>query len=57
MLYPIGIQSFSEIRRHGFVYVDKTANIYKMVSEDALEQIDAKGYCGPYRHDGRKFSA
>lgn len=57
MLYPIGIQSFSEIRRHGFVYVDKTANMYKMVSEDALEQIDAKGYCGPYRHDGRKFSA
>ena len=37
MLYPIGIQSFSEIRRRGFVYVDKTANMYKMVSEDALE--------------------
>lgn len=33
MLYPIGIQSFSEIRRRGFVYVDKTAKMYKMVSE------------------------
>ena len=32
MLYPIGIQSFSEIREKGFVYVDKTAAIYKMTS-------------------------
>ncbi len=32
MLYPIGIQSFSEIRERGFVYIDKTAGIYKMVS-------------------------
>ena len=29
MLYPIGIQSFSEIRQHGYVYVDKTALMYK----------------------------
>ena len=28
MLYPIGIQSFSEIREGGYVYVDKTAAIY-----------------------------
>ncbi|MGN1221283.1 MAG: AAA family ATPase, partial [Candidatus Cryptobacteroides sp.] len=33
MLYPIGIQSFSEIRKHGYVYVDKTALMYKMLSE------------------------
>jgi hypothetical protein len=32
MLYPIGIQSFSEIRNGGYVYVDKTADIYKLVS-------------------------
>jgi hypothetical protein len=32
MLYPIGIQSFSDIRERGFVYVDKTAAIYKMAS-------------------------
>ena len=33
MLYPIGIQSFSEIREHGYVYVDKTALMYKLLSE------------------------
>ncbi|MCM1177802.1 MAG: ATP-binding protein [Bacteroidales bacterium] len=33
MLYPIGIQSFSEIRENGYVYVDKTALIYHMVKE------------------------
>ena len=32
MLYPIGIQSFSEIRQGGYVYVDKTADIYKLAS-------------------------
>ncbi len=32
MLYPIGIQSFSEIREGGFVYVDKTAQIYDLAS-------------------------
>ena len=33
MKYPIGIQNFGEIRRDGYVYVDKTALAYKMVSE------------------------
>lgn len=33
MKYPIGIQNFGEIRRNGYVYVDKTALMYKMVSE------------------------
>jgi hypothetical protein len=32
MLYPIGIQSFTEIRQGGYVYVDKTADIYKLAS-------------------------
>ena len=32
MLYPIGIQSFSQIREGGFVYVDKTEAIYKLAS-------------------------
>ena len=32
MLYPIGIQSFPEIRQGGYVYVDKTAGIYKLAS-------------------------
>lgn len=32
MLYPIGIQNFSEIREGGYVYVDKTAQIYSLAS-------------------------
>ena len=32
MLYPIGIQSFSEIRGGGYVYVDKTAQLFRLVS-------------------------
>ena len=32
MLYPIGIQSFEEIRNGSYVYVDKTALIYKLTS-------------------------
>ena len=30
MLFPIGIQSFEEIRNSGYVYVDKTAQIYQL---------------------------
>lgn len=33
MKYPIGIQTFENIRKQGFVYVDKTQLVYKMVSE------------------------
>ena len=33
MKYPIGIQNFEKIRREGYVYVDKTALIYKLVNE------------------------
>jgi hypothetical protein len=33
MKYPIGIQNFGEIRRDGYVYVDKTALMWKMVDE------------------------
>jgi len=33
MKYPIGIQSFREIRKGGYVYVDKTRHIYDLVSQ------------------------
>ena len=33
MKYPIGIQNFEKIRRDGYAYVDKTALMYKLVSE------------------------
>ena len=29
-LYPIGIQSFEEIRKGGFLYIDKTSLIYRL---------------------------
>ena len=33
MIYPIGIQNFEKIRMEGFLYVDKTAEIYKLAKE------------------------
>lgn len=33
MKYPIGIQSFEKLRSNGYVYVDKTALIYKLADE------------------------
>lgn len=31
--YPVGIQSFEKIRKEGYVYVDKTELVYKMITE------------------------
>ena len=31
--YPVGIQSFSSLRQDGYVYVDKTPLVYKMITE------------------------
>ena len=31
--YPVGIQSFESIRTDGYVYIDKTPLIYKMITE------------------------
>lgn len=36
MKYPIGIQSFDQLREDGFVYVDKTAMIYRLVQEGSV---------------------
>ena len=36
MKYPIGILSFDKIITGGFVYIDKTALIYKMVTEGSI---------------------
>lgn len=33
MKYPIGIQQFEKIRKGGFVYVDKTVQVYQLVSQ------------------------
>ena len=31
--YPVGVQSFESIRKDGYMYVDKTELIYKMITE------------------------
>ena len=36
MKYPIGIQSFEQIRTDGYVYIDKTDLIYSLVSEGKI---------------------
>lgn len=33
MKYPIGIQDFESLQKNGFVYVDKTALVYKLADE------------------------
>lgn len=32
MIYPIGIQSFESLRNDGYVYVDKTCQIYELAT-------------------------
>ena len=36
MKYPIGIQDFARIIEDGYVYVDKTALIYRLVTEGKI---------------------
>ncbi len=36
MKYPIGIQDFRKIREGGYVYVDKTALVYRMATEGSV---------------------
>ena len=36
MKYPIGIQTFEQIIQDGYVYVDKTDLIYKLVTEGKI---------------------
>lgn len=36
MIYPIGRQNFENLRNDGYVYVDKTALIYKLVKEGSV---------------------
>ena len=33
MKYPIGIQQFEKIRKGGYVYVDKTAQVYQLATQ------------------------
>ena len=40
MKYPIGIQSFDQIREEGYVYVDKTDLVYDLVSKGKMSYTD-----------------
>ncbi|WP_448517886.1 AAA family ATPase, partial [Rhodoflexus sp.] len=31
--YPIGIQDFGELRRGGYVYIDKTPHIFRLIDQ------------------------
>ena len=31
--YPVGVQSFDKLRKEGYLYIDKTQFIYKMITE------------------------
>ena len=64
-IYPIGIQNFEQLRNNNNVYVDKTElkmqdAIYVFefkvdgTPEEALKQINSKGYAIPYQPDHRK---
>ncbi len=39
MKYPIGVQSFEELRKGGYVYVDKTAQIYELVTTSKFDML------------------
>ena len=36
MKYPVGIQTFGQIIEQGYVYVDKTALVYRLVTEGKI---------------------
>ena len=42
--FPIGIQSFEKIRTNGYVYIDKTEYIYKMVQEGSAYFLSRPRY-------------
>ena len=36
MKYPIGIQQFEKMRKNGFVYVDKSVQIYQLAARGSV---------------------
>lgn len=45
-IYPIGIQNFEKIRKEGYVYVDKTALMYKLVKSGSYFSFPAPAVLG-----------
>ena len=45
-IYPIGIQNFEKIRKDGYLYIDKTALVYQLVTTDSITSSAAPGASG-----------
>ena len=57
MKYPIGIQSFEQIIKDGYVYVDKTALIYDLVTRGKVHPGELfSGKEGAVRGAGHQFA-
>ena len=60
MKYPIGIQSFEQIIKDGYVYVDKTALIYDLVTRGKIYFLSRgelfSGEEGAVRGAGHQFA-
>lgn len=54
MKYPIGIQTFSQIRENGYVYVDKTDLIYQSVSRGSIYFFSRSAPFRQKYYEGRK---
>ena len=51
-IYPIGIQNFESLRKDGYLYIDKTALIYQLVTTgryyfSAAPDASGKACCCP----------
>ena len=59
MKYPIGIQSFDQIIEEGYVYVDKTDIIHRLVNEGKIYFFSRPRRFGKsllVSSDGKNFS-
>ena len=46
MKYPIGVQSFEQIREDGYAYVDKTDLVYRLTHEGKIYFLSRPRRCG-----------
>ena len=45
-IYPIGIQNFEKIRKDGYLYIDKTALVYQLVTTGQYYFLSRPGASG-----------
>ena len=49
-IYPIGIQNFEKIRKDGYLYIDKTALVYQLVTTGQYYFLSRPRRFGKRRH-------